>query len=65
MDGWDIALLIFAGYVAALGLARLMIRRRNQLVDELLEQVEREKEAKEAAQQKEKEAERARRARAA
>ena len=38
MEGWDIALLVLAGYVALLGLVRLMIRRRNQLVDELLEQ---------------------------
>ncbi len=54
MEGWDIALLVFAGYIAATALARLMIRRRNQLVEELLKQVGQEKQAKEAAQPKEK-----------
>jgi len=43
MDGWDLALLCLAGYAAIVALARLMARRRNQLVNELLE---------EAAQQK-------------
>jgi len=41
MDSWDIALLAVAGYVAVLALTRLMTRRRNQLVDELLDQARR------------------------
>ena len=34
MDGWDLALLVGAGYVAVTALVRLMIRRRDQLLDE-------------------------------
>jgi len=41
MDSWDIALLAVAGYVAVLALSRLMTRRRNQLVEELLDQARR------------------------
>jgi len=36
MDSGDMVLLVIAGYVAVIALARLMIRRRSQLVDELL-----------------------------
>jgi len=35
MDGWDIALLVLAAYVAIVVLVRLMIRRRDQLVAEM------------------------------
>ena len=41
MDTWDIALLVVAGFVAVLALVRLMSRRRNQLVEELLDQARR------------------------
>jgi hypothetical protein len=41
MDGWDIALLAVAGFVAATALVRLMIRRRNQLVSQLLAESQR------------------------
>jgi hypothetical protein len=61
MEGWDIFLLVVAGYAAAMALARMMIRRRNELVDELVheaERAERTKAAEEAvakqAQQKQK-----------
>jgi hypothetical protein len=43
LNGWDYALLAVAAYLAAMALARLMLRRRDQLVKELLEQAEREK----------------------
>ena len=43
MDGWDLALLAIAGYVAIVALVRLMIRRRDQLVGELVEEAERKK----------------------
>ena len=33
MDGWDVALLAAASYLAVTALVRLMIRRRNQLLD--------------------------------
>ncbi len=35
MDGWDIALLMLAAYVAVVALVRLMIRRRDQLIAQL------------------------------
>lgn len=40
METWDIALLVVAGYVATFGLARLMTRRREQLVDQFREQMQ-------------------------
>jgi hypothetical protein len=43
MDGWDIVLLVVAGYVAVSALVRLMLRRRNQMLDELRQQVGRER----------------------
>ncbi len=43
MDSWDIALLAVAGYVAVLALSRLMTRRRNQLIAELLDQARRQR----------------------
>ncbi len=39
MDGWDLALVGAAGYTAVIGLVRLMNRRRNQLIDELMQEV--------------------------
>ena len=39
MDGWDFVLLVAAGYVAVTALVRLMLRRRNQMLDELRRQV--------------------------
>jgi hypothetical protein len=39
MDGWDVVLLVAAGYVALSALVRLMLRRRNQMFDELRQQV--------------------------
>jgi len=39
MDGWDLALMGAAGYTAVVGLVRLMNRRRNQLIDELMQEV--------------------------
>ena len=35
MDGWSVGLLVGAGYVAVMGLVRLMLARRNQLMREL------------------------------
>jgi hypothetical protein len=40
MDGWDWALLGIAGYVATIALVRLMVHRRNQVVEELVEEAE-------------------------
>ncbi len=35
MDHWDLVLLVVAGYLAVMALVRLMMRRRNDLVEEL------------------------------
>jgi hypothetical protein len=39
MDGWDVVLLVVAGYVAVTALVRLMLRRRDQMLGELRQQV--------------------------
>ena len=40
LDGWDIALAAVGGYIAIVALVRLMHRRREALISELLEQSE-------------------------
>lgn len=35
MDGWDVALWSVAAYIAVMTLARLMIARRNKVLDDL------------------------------
>jgi heme exporter protein D len=40
MDGWDVALLVAAGYLAVSALVRLMLRRRDQVLDDFRRQVE-------------------------
>lgn len=35
MDGWDIAVLVFAGYLAVVALVRLMLAERDQVVGRL------------------------------
>lgn len=49
MDGWDVALLAIAAYVAIVALVRLMIRRRDALVGELVEEAEQTKRRQAAA----------------
>jgi hypothetical protein len=39
MDGWDIALLIVAGYVAVSALVRLTLQRRDLMLTALRQQV--------------------------
>jgi len=47
MDGWDIALLAVAGYVAVTALVRLMLRRRDdQMVEQLRRQAAQRAEAR-------------------
>jgi len=43
MEGWDLALLFVAGYVAVTALVRLMLRRRAQMYDDLRRQIEAQK----------------------
>jgi hypothetical protein len=38
MDGWDIALLAAAAYMAVTALVRLMLRRRDQMIEQLRKQ---------------------------
>jgi hypothetical protein len=54
MDGWDIALLVAAAYVAVTGLVRLMLANRQRWLTELRAEAEaerrRQREAARAAQ---------------
>ena len=45
MDAWNLAILLVAAYVAVMTLARLMIRRRNQMLEQFRREVEKEKPA--------------------
>ena len=47
MNRWDVVLLVVAGYVAAMALVRLMIRRRSELLDEFRRRVKMDKKKKE------------------
>ncbi len=40
MDRWDILIIAGAGYVAVMTLVRLMVARRNHLVDHVRQQIE-------------------------
>ena len=48
MDAWNVAILLAAAYVAVITLARLMIRRRNQMMEQFRHEVEKEKRRREA-----------------
>jgi len=61
MDGWDIALLAAAGYLAITALVRLMVHRRGELMAEFREEMSKQKRRKRARRR----AEDARRSRAA
>ncbi len=52
MDGWSVALWVFAGYVALLALTRLMANKRNEVMAEFRGEVEKEKGRRKAAQRK-------------
>ena len=43
MDSWNLVLLAVAAYLAVVTLARLMLRRRNQLMAQFRHEVEKEK----------------------
>ncbi|HEX3658279.1 MAG TPA: hypothetical protein VHV55_20995 [Pirellulales bacterium] len=51
MDSWSVAVLVGASYVAIMGLVRLMLARRDQLIKELQQQVAAEKKRKQAAEE--------------
>jgi len=48
MDGWDLTLLLVAGYVAVTALVRLMARRREQMMADFRREVKEEKRRREA-----------------
>ena len=50
MDAWNIGLLVVAAYVAITTLARLMLRRRNQLMEQFRLEVDKEKRRRDAAE---------------
>ena len=47
MDAWNLAILLVAAYVAVMTLTRLMIRRRNQMLEQFRREVEKEKRRRE------------------
>jgi len=57
LDGWDIALLAIGGYVSVITLIRMMRRRREHLVDDLLGQVRAERKRATARKKKQERAE--------
>jgi hypothetical protein len=40
LDGWDIALILIATYIAVMALVRMMARRRDQLVADVRRQID-------------------------
>lgn len=50
MDNWTIALLVIAAYLAVMALVRLMIRRRDQLLNRFREEMEAERQAQRGSQ---------------
>ncbi len=52
MDGWDIALLAAAGYVAVVAMVRLMRNRRDELISELRQQAETERQRQQIEQER-------------
>lgn len=52
MDGSDVALLVLAGYVATVALVRLMMRRRDQMLEEFRKEVKNEKQRRGIEQKK-------------
>ena len=65
MDGWDIALLVAAAYVAVSSLVRLMRQRRDELAVGVRSKVEAEKRRRHAERRSAKEKERRAKKRAA
>lgn len=56
VDPWQVVLLTIVGYVAVMGLVRLMLARRNEAIAELNQQIvteQRRRQAQQRAQQEE------------
>jgi len=52
MESWDLVLLVVAGYVGTVTLVRLMVRRRDQILENLRKKLEKERRRKKAAKAK-------------
>lgn len=52
MEVLDVVLLVAAAYVAVVALVRLMLKRRDQMIQQFRKEVEREKKAGKAEQQR-------------
>jgi len=54
MEGWDVALLVVAGYLAVVSLIRLMARHRDRMVERFSRELaeERKRKQREAVRQK-------------
>ena len=52
MESWDLVLLVVAGYVGTVTLVRLMVRRRDQILENLGKKLEKERRRKKAAKAK-------------
>jgi len=48
-DGWDVALLVVAGYMAAKALVGLMLRRRDQMLEAFRQDLDAERERRKEA----------------
>ena len=65
MDSWDLVLLVVAGYVATVALVRLMTQRRDQMLQRLRKQMEKERQRQRVAEMREQQQQRDRRPEAA
>jgi len=50
MDGWDVAILIVAGYIALITMIRLMAARRDSYMRELHSQIQQERQRRRKAE---------------
>jgi hypothetical protein len=58
LQGWEIGLLVVAGFIAVTALVRLMRARRDELTEELLRQAEDDQRRKQQAERKAKQKQR-------
>jgi len=58
MDRWDMMIILVAAYIAVMTLVRMMARRRNQLVDHVLQQISQQQTRRPATTQSDEDADR-------
>jgi heme exporter protein D len=56
MDSWSVAVLVAAGYLAVMGLVRMMLARRNQLLQDIQRQIAADKKRQQAADEQQEQA---------